>query len=424
MKRSFIFLIIATLLMTTTTFGAETKAEIVINSGYVSIDNNKIGGDSIVYNSTTYLPVRKIADAMGLKTEYDKNTNTINLTSGGKTVNNTVSPSVSSKKITDNVKLNSVELYVNGAFVDSKNISYLGTTYLPLRTIAEKLGVEVEYDKQSGMVNLHTNNNAGLKPMLKQVDVTIPSEPKSVEDFEKVFLYMANNDLDKIDLNYNPNYNQSFIYSNKISSNMESALKNVYYKYVDLFSGVTNVEYKTNNTDEHFVITVELEGVTFDNLNFIETQKIFEIKAKELNEGLKAQGIINSNMTQKDVAKALYTQVTTMLEYDVNTASGSNINLESFTGYGAITNNIAVCQGYTSLYNYLLKLNGIDCIGQSGELNRVFVTHIWTVAILDGKKSYIDTTFGDPVPDVIGYSNYKYFDIDKDTLSQDRSGVN
>ncbi len=422
-KRSLLVIILNIILMTSTVYGAETKAEFIINTGNVSVDNCKISGNSLSYNSVTYLPVRKIAEALGLNVVFDNNTNTAKLTSGGKVIKNSETPVVSSKKVKDNLQLNNIKLYVDGVYVDSDNILYGGTTYLPLRDIAEILGVTVDYDKTTRMINLSTSENSALKPMLKQGDITYPKEPKTVEDFEKVLLYMANNNLDRLDINYSPNYDLSFVYNNKIGSNLGNALNNVYYKYIDLFSGVTAIDFDTSSTSENFVITVKLTGMNIDNLSFIESQKSFETKAKELNESLKSKGSINTNMTQSEVAKVLYTQVTQMLEYDVNTTKGTNVNQASFTGYGAIKNNIAVCQGYTALYNYLLKLNGIECIGQAGKLNNTYVTHIWTVAILDGEKSYIDTTFGDSSSVTNGNTDYTYFDIDKNILSSDRSGV-
>lgn len=403
--------------MTTSAYatGSEVTATFQLNYGKVSANNTKLGGNSISYNAVTYLPVRNISEAMGLKVDFNNSTNTINLTSGGEVVKNTTTTHVSNKNTNGILKINSVKLYVNNEFVDSENIIYQGTTYLPLRKIAEVLGVQVEYDSNSKMVNIITNK----KPLLSSQEITIPVEPTTIEDFEKVLLYMGYNNLQKIDLKYNPSYNQSFVNSNKITNNVEVALKNLYYKYTDLFSGVGSVRSYSKNTEENFVITVELEGEVIDGKTFVEQQQSFVAQAKALNESLKAKGVINNTMSQREIAKVLFTEVTTMLQYDTVTYTTSNINLASFTGYGAIKNKLAVCQGYTALYNYLLKLNGIECFGQAGTLKNVNALHIWTVAVLDGEKSYIDATYGDKD----GYINYDYFDIDKNVLSQDRSGV-
>ena len=60
-----------------------------------------------------------------------------------------------------------------------------------------------------------------------------------------------------------------------------------------------------------------------------------------------------------------------------------------YTTYNVFKNGMAVCDGYTSAYNLLLKLEGIDCMAYVTE------DHLWTVATLDGTEYHIDTTWGD-----------------------------
>ncbi len=412
-------------LMTSSVFaeGKVLNADFTMNSGYVSVDGSKIDGNSITYNEVTYLPVRKISEAFGLSVDFDSSTNVINLTSGSEVKTTNVAPLVSSKKVKDKLQLNSVKIYVNGVYIYSDNIIYQGTTYLPLRKIAEVVGVGVDFNQSTKMINLvkdgAKSSVSTLKPMVDIEDIAIPQEPTTVKDFEKVFLYMANNNLEKIDLYYKPEYNLSFVYNNNIDDNLWTALNNVFYEYTDLFSSVNNLDDSYKNTEKNFVITIELGGEVIDGMSFVEQQKTFETKAKVLNESLKTSGAINSSMTQREIAKVLFKEVTTMVDYDNEAYNTADINPASFTGYGAITNKVAVCQGYTALYNYLLKLNGIQCFGQEGELYKGRVLHLWTVAFLDGEKSYIDTTYGDQA----GYTDYGYFDVDKTVLSQDRSGV-
>ncbi len=412
-------------LMTTNVYGKSTEVVtgFTINTGYISVDGTKIDGSSITYNSSTYLPVRKISEAIGLNVSFDSSTNVINLTSGGVAKQTTETPLVSSKNVKDKLQLNGVKLFVNGEYIDTENILYKGTTYLPLRKIADVVGVGVDFNQSTKMINLvkdsTISNVVNLKPMLSIEDITIPKEPTTVEDFEKVFLYMANNNLEKINLYYKPEYNLSFVYSRNIDDNLWTALNNVFYEYTDLFSSVNGLDDSYNNTKDNFVITIELVGEVLDGISFVEQQQIFEKQAKLLNESLKTSGKITSSMTEREIAKVIFNEVTTLLAYDEDAYNTTNINPASFTGYGAIKNKVAVCQGYTALYNHLLKLNGIECFGQEGELNKERVLHLWTVAILDGEKSYIDTTYGDQD----SYTDYNYFDVDKSVLSQGRSGV-
>ena len=68
--------------------------------------------------------------------------------------------------------------------------------------------------------------------------------------------------------------------------------------------------------------------------------------------------------------------------------AGDNTSV-SHLPYSVFHNGKAVCDGYTGAYNLLLKLEGIDCYALPN------ATHIWTVAVLDGKTVHIDATWGD-----------------------------
>ncbi len=454
MKKIIPLLLLSVILTTVPVYakGTVVKDNFKINSGYIYLDNNLVNGESITYKAVTYLPVRKISEAIGLSVKYDNNQNRIDLSTGGTKKTEVQNSNKYTKTKTDQLQLNTVDVYVNGKLVESDNIIYNGTTYLPLRKISEAVGLNVKFDSATNIITLNstksttsvetsnnttnntTNNTSNnttniktevLKPTLTKNEINYPSEPKTVEDMEKVLLYMANYDLSELDIKYNGDYFDLFVRNKEIEDNMYTAFANVYSEYVELFSGVLKLSKTYEKVDDGnaVIITLHLTGAEVNGKDFTETQSIFEDEAYKINEKLKANGNIKNGMTQREIAKALYTYVDSTLTYDYATDNETNPNMASYQGYGAVTNKTAVCQGYTALYNYLLKLNGIKCVGQAGYLNNG-VPHIWTVATLDGKKTYIDTTFGDTSLEIQGVIDYKYFDIDKSELSKDRVGVN
>lgn len=255
------------------------------------------------------------------------------------------------------------------------------------------------------------------KPMITYEDINYPSEPRTVEDFEKVLLYMANQNLLELELHYSQSYTALFEKDTTISDNLSTAFSNITPKYIELFSNIRNSNFEMSGNAFSSSLKVKLNNSTIDDITLLSQEQYFEKYAVVINDALKEKKIITADMTQKEIAKELFTFVTRTLKYD------TSFNDESYSGYGAVKNNTAVCQGYTALYNYLLKLNNIDCIGQQGIITDTGTNHIWTVATLDGKTSYIDVTFGDPIPDKKGYSNYKYFDASKEFLASDRAGV-
>lgn len=140
----------------------------------------------------------------------------------------------------------------------------------------------------------------------------------------------------------------------------------------------------------------------------------FESKAINVIEKLKSEGKISETQTEKKKARALYTWIVQ------NTKYKNNNSIETYSGYGQIINGEAVCQGYVSSYNYLLRLVGIEDVkGVSGHVDGQ--PHIWTEAILDGERVIIDVTFGDPVPDRGIKVDYKYFDINEMELRKTHS---
>ena len=94
--------------------------------------------------------------------------------------------------------------------------------------------------------------------------------------------------------------------------------------------------------------------------------------------------------------------------------------------YGALVNNLAVCEGYARSFKYLMDALNIPCvivIGQATNSRGESENHAWNYVELNGKWYGIDTTWDDPV--IVGGgtlsndSKYKYFLKDSATFSQD-----
>lgn len=107
------------------------------------------------------------------------------------------------------------------------------------------------------------------------------------------------------------------------------------------------------------------------------------------------EGLITGDMTEYQRARVYFTWLCVHCDYDYD----SGDNSLSHSGYGALVNARAVCDGYTAAYNLLLKLENIQCGTCSTD------SHIWTVAVLDGTTYHIDPTWGDQADSVA----YRYF---------------
>lgn len=134
MKRNIIAVIMATTILSTSVLAGPT---------IVFVDNQSISSEYSpeIINGTTFLPIRVIAETLGLKVNYDANTKTINV----------------DDKFTHKIGTSYVTLK-NGKIVDVGSPSYVrdGRTYVSIRLFSEALGYEVTYDPLSKDIWINT----------------------------------------------------------------------------------------------------------------------------------------------------------------------------------------------------------------------------------------------------------------------------
>ncbi|MBE7005452.1 MAG: surface layer protein [Ruminococcaceae bacterium] len=123
-------------------------------------------------------------------------------------------------------------------------------------------------------------------------------------------------------------------------------------------------------------------------------------RAAEVREQLWSDGLLRSDMSQYEMAQVYFQWLCDNCDYDKKGAQSSDSVCH--IAYSALTNGLAVCDGYTGAYNLLLKLEGIECYALPNE------NHIWTVAVLDGKEYHIDVTWGDQE----GWIDWSFFGMD------------
>ncbi len=121
--------------------------------------------EPFIYNGTTYLPVRGLALALGLNVNWDSNTNTVNLTSGG--TKSCAASFLSTYTVVETratycdikITLNGEILHIANAQGESVEPFIIdGTTYLPLRAVAAALGLSVEWNGETNSISLSSEN--------------------------------------------------------------------------------------------------------------------------------------------------------------------------------------------------------------------------------------------------------------------------
>lgn len=246
-----------------------------------------------------------------------------------------------------------------------------------------------------------TNSNLPKDIMIHKV-----KQPLTQKQYEAEFLDMIER----------REFTRTFKYTskNQFKNNEEDfqvisqALHSVSSKHPEYmgYVGEINTKIVNNGLTSELTIFLNPKSDLEDNKIISKMLDVFELEAINVIEKLKREGKISETQTEKERARALYTWVVQ------NTIYKNNNSIDPYSGYGQMINGEAVCQGYVSSYNYLLRLVGIENVkGIIGHVDGE--PHIWTEAILDGERVIIDVTFGDPVPDRGDKVDYKYFDINE-----------
>lgn len=112
-------------------------------------------------------------------------------------------------------------------------------------------------------------------------------------------------------------------------------------------------------------------------------------------------GKIDPSMSDFEKAVILHDEIALNCTYYTDVAS----NLFGYTSYNALVGGVAICQGYSLAYSYLLSLVGID----SEYVESDSMNHAWNKICIDGDYYNVDLTWDDPVPEQSGHVGHDYF---------------
>ena len=113
----------------------------------------------------------------------------------------------------------------------------------------------------------------------------------------------------------------------------------------------------------------------------------------------------NNELTDVEKALLIHDRIIIHCEYDYENYLSDTLPPEVYTEYGVLVNGLAVCQGYSETYMYLLKQVGIK-----SELCRsASMRHVSNIVYIDGDRFYVDVTFDDPVWDISGNVSHDNF---------------
>ncbi len=110
----------------------------------------------------------------------------------------------------------------------------------------------------------------------------------------------------------------------------------------------------------------------------------------------------------------IYEDLLQSITYDDNAINDTERTSDSFTAYGALINNLAVCHGYSLAFEAALKDIDIPSIVISSEID----DHAWNMVYYDNAWTFFDITYED---DTNNPEYYYYFALTKEDLEYDHS---
>lgn len=147
-----------------TTIQAAYRDVTIVADGVPIVPRDASGApvEPFLYNGTTYLPVRAVADALGVGVAWDQATYTVRLTSGAERTAPAGPAMTTHRDKSIGISYRDVKLEVDGKLITPRDASgnvvepflYGGTTYLPVRAVADAMDVDVSWDQETYTVYL------------------------------------------------------------------------------------------------------------------------------------------------------------------------------------------------------------------------------------------------------------------------------
>ncbi|MBQ3264664.1 MAG: hypothetical protein IJH07_02700 [Ruminococcus sp.] len=101
---------------------------------------------------------------------------------------------------------------------------------------------------------------------------------------------------------------------------------------------------------------------------------------------------------------------------NVDTINFDNNDPDVYTVYGALVNQVTVCEGYARAFQMLLNGLGVDCVGVMGQSHDQM--HMWNAVRLGGSWYQADVTWDDREET---YARYIYFNVTDSFILEDHT---
>lgn len=223
----------------------------------------------------------------------------------------------------------------------------------------------------------------------------LPSAPLTEEAFKSVMDYIAVNNLTTVTLRYDMAYSAQL--KQQIISLIKATQEKYQYEHPEYFNytRITNITFSIKSKG----FKVKLIIHTIDDTVNLEQRVSALKKAYEVHQALYDEGVLDPSMTEADRAM-------TILQWlSQNTTYQNDDTALCHTAYCVFENGYGVCDAYSSAFQLLLALDGIESKGQTGYSATNGEYHHWSKVCLDTQWLNVDACWSDDGE----CANTKYF---------------
>jgi hypothetical protein len=334
-------------------------------------------------------PYDSISEAISAKTDYNETKKTLWVYLNGKYVGLSAGRTVMTAG-----SFGEDERFVS---LDIAPLDIGGKLYVPLRAMAEGLGMSVGWNSKSGTVDV-IGETAGepidsLDKLIAAVSLDM-AQNNTEFAYDTVGLLDAEVGLNICDYFLSVYKSDSKWWTYNASGNRNSYVRYriTYFMYVNIGQALKTGDF-TKLTEDEIAVNNEARKVI--------------------------AAIIKPDMNDYEKEKAVHDYLVVNTQYDLS----QNVPEVSHTPYGALINKTAVCNGYSDSFKIFMDMLGIPCdvvYGMAKLPSGEAQAHSWNRVRLDGDYYLVDVTWDDPTPDRGQLVSYQYLNVTDEQMSKDR----
>lgn len=242
-----------------------------------------------------------------------------------------------------------------------------------------------------------------------------PTSFTTYDDYFNIFCYMLLNHVDTYEFTIeDPDYSVDKVYE-ILEEDVVTAYTDVTLflnTYTDFWSRFTGqCQQAVNEDGELLYLTYTFTLTQKDGMDSEEVEEkltMAEDACFDIVNAMFEEGVLTSEMTEKERAYVLYQWIGENVNYDYDTPDAESDDVKHDNCYDAIIEKCAVCQGITGAYVYLCRLAGVEMYVQLGYTEEG--AHSWCkIEVEDGEWMYIDPTWALSTISTTGTYTDKWF---------------